>query len=112
MRVGAGFRHTRRVTREIPPPELPASRPLSDLIAEEPPTAGGEFLQVDWTVCAPVRPGDEITAEARVVAAREGRPISRIAATLTNRDGEIVPQGTALVHRPAARPRPAVPDRA
>lgn len=103
MRVGAGFRHTRRVTREIPPPELPASRPLSDLIAEEPPTAGGEFLQVDWTVCAPVRPGDEITAEARVVAAREGRPISRIAATLTNQGR----RDRAAGHR--ARPPPGRP---
>jgi len=100
MHVGAGFRRTRKVTRGDLPQEVPASGLLSALMAEELP--GGEFLQMNWSVCAPVRPGDEITAEARVVAAREGKPISRIAATLTNQDGEIVLQGTALVYRRAA----------
>ena len=102
MHVGDGFRRTRKVMRGTLPRQVPASGLLSALMAEELPGMAGEFLQVNWSVCAPVRPGDEITAEARVVAAREGTPISRIAATLTNQDGEIVLQGTALVCRRAA----------
>lgn len=102
MRVGESFRRTRKVTPAEAPPEAAASGLLSALVTEEMPGVGGEFLQVDWSVCAPVRPGDEITAEARVLAAREGKPISRIAATVTNQNGEVVLQGTALVYRPAA----------
>lgn len=102
MHVGDGFRTSRKVTTGDAPQEVAASGLLGALVAEEMPGAVGEFLRVDWDVCAPVRPGDEITAEARVLAAREGKPISRIAATVTNQHGEIVLQGTALIYRPAA----------
>ncbi|MEV5412850.1 hypothetical protein AB0K60_28940 [Thermopolyspora sp. NPDC052614] len=102
MREGDGFRRTTKVTTGDAAQEIAAAGLLGALVAEEMPAAGGEFLKVDWSVCAPVRPGDEITAEARVLAAREGKPISRIAATVTNQNGEVVLQGTALIYRRAA----------
>ena len=55
------------------------------------------FLHVDWSFKAPVRPGDEITAEVEVLEAREDKPISKLRTTITNQDGTIVLDGTALV---------------
>ena len=43
---------------------------LNAVVAEELPGPGSVFLHVDWDFKAPVRPGDEITAEVEVVEAR------------------------------------------
>jgi acyl dehydratase len=102
VRVGDTVRRTRTVSGRELAEEIVASRLLNALVAEELPDLGSEFLHVDWSLHAPVRPGDEITAEARVVATREGKPISRVAATVTNQNGEVVLEGTALVYRAAA----------
>src|SRR3954462_840927 len=40
---------------------------LNALVAEDLPGPGSVFLHVDWNFRAPVKPGDEITAEAEVV---------------------------------------------
>ena len=42
---------------------------LNALVAEDLPGPGSVFLHVDWNFRAPVRPGDEITAEAVATAA-------------------------------------------
>ena len=55
------------------------------------------FLHTDWSFKAPVRPGDEITAEVEVLEAREDKPITRLRTTITNQDGGVVVDGTALV---------------
>jgi acyl dehydratase len=57
------------------------------------------FLHVDWNFRAPVKPGDEITAEAEVLAVKEGKPICTLRTTITNQDGTVVLDGTALVYR-------------
>jgi acyl dehydratase len=44
-----------------------------------------------------VRPGDEITAEVEVLEARSDKPIARLRTTVTNGDGTVVLDGTALV---------------
>ena len=44
-----------------------------------------------------MRPGDEITAEVEVLEAREDKPITRLRTTITNQDGTVVVDGTALV---------------
>ena len=44
---------------------------LNALVAEQLPGPGSVFLEVSWRFLAPVRPGDEITAEATVLEARE-----------------------------------------
>lgn len=45
---------------------------------------------------APVRPGDVITAQATVTAARGDKPVTTLATCLTNQDGTTVLDGTAV----------------
>ena len=70
---------------------------LNAVVAEDLPGPGSVFLHVDWSFTAPVRPGDEITAEVEVLEAREDKPITRLRTTITNGEGTVVLDGTALV---------------
>ena len=70
---------------------------LNAVVAEDLPGPGSVFLHVDWSFKAPVRPGDEITAEVEVLEAREDKPITRLRTTITTGDGTVVLDGTALV---------------
>jgi acyl dehydratase len=70
---------------------------LNAVVAEELPGPGSVFLHVDWSFKAPVRPGDEITAEVEVLEARADKPITRLRTTITRDDGTVVLDGTALV---------------
>lgn len=72
---------------------------LNALVAEQLPGPGSVFLEVAWRFNAPVRPGDVITAEAVVTAAREDKPVTTLATTVTNQDGVVVLDGTAVVWR-------------
>ena len=73
------------------------SRLLNALVAEDLPGPGSVFLHVDWNFRAPVRPGDDITAEAEVLSVRDDKPICTLRTTITNQDGTVVLDGTALV---------------
>jgi acyl dehydratase len=44
---------------------------LNAVVAEDLPGPGSVFLETNWRFLAPVRPGDEITAEVEVLEARE-----------------------------------------
>ena len=70
---------------------------LNAVVAEDLPGPGSVFLHVDWSFNAPVRPGDEITAEVEVLEAREDKPITRLRTTISNQEGTVVLDGTALV---------------
>jgi acyl dehydratase len=70
---------------------------LNAVVAEDLPGPGSVFLHVDWSFKAPVRPGDEITAEVEVLEAREDKPITRLRTTIANQEGVTVLDGTALV---------------
>ncbi|HYY74956.1 MAG TPA: MaoC family dehydratase [Gaiellaceae bacterium] len=70
---------------------------LNAVVAEDLPGPGSVFLHVDWSFKAPVRPGDEITAEVEVLDAREDKPLTRLRTTITNGEGVVVLDGTALV---------------
>ena len=70
---------------------------LHAVVAEELPGPGSVFLHVDWSFKTPVGPGDEITAEVEVVEARDDKPISKLRTTITNQDGVVVLDGSALV---------------
>ena len=72
---------------------------LNALVAEDLPGPGSVFLHVDWSFRAPVRPGDVITAEVEVLEIRDDKPISTLRTTITNQDGVVVLEGTALVYR-------------
>jgi acyl dehydratase len=52
---------------------------------------------VDWDFQAPVRPGDEITAEVEVLEVREDKPLTKLRTTITNQEGTVVLDGSALV---------------
>ena len=70
---------------------------LNAVVAEDLPGPGSVFLHVDWSFKAPVRPGDAITAEVEVLDERDDKPIRRLRTTVTNQDGAVVLDGTALV---------------
>ena len=83
---------------------------LNALVAEDLPGPGSVFLHVDWNFRAPVRPSDEITAEAEVLDVREDKPICTLRTTITNQDGTTVLDGTALVYQePLDVPGPRPP---
>jgi acyl dehydratase len=70
---------------------------LNAVVAEDLPGPGSVFLHVDWSFRAPVRPGDEITAEVEVLDVREDKPLTTLRTTITNQDGTVVLEGSALV---------------
>jgi acyl dehydratase len=70
---------------------------LNAVVAEDLPGPGSVFLQVDWRFTAPVRPGDTITAEVEVLDARADKPITTLRTTITNGDGVVVLDGSAVV---------------
>jgi acyl dehydratase len=76
---------------------------LNAVVAEDLPGPGSVFLHVDWSFKAPVRPGDEITAEVEVLEAREDKPLTRLRTTISNQEGTVVLDGTALVWTEALR---------
>ena len=70
---------------------------LNAVVAEDLPGPGSVFLHVDWSFMAPVAPGDEITAVVEVLEAREDKPITKLRTTVSNQEGTVVLDGTALV---------------
>jgi acyl dehydratase len=70
---------------------------LNAVVAEEVPGPGSVFLHVDWSFRAPVRPGDEITAEVEVLEVREDKPLTSLRTTVVDQNGTVVLDGTALV---------------
>src|SRR5262245_61927101 len=72
---------------------------LNAVVAEDLPGPGSVFLHVDWSFRAPVKPGDELTAEAEVLEVRDDKPICTLRTTITNQAGTVVLDGTALVYR-------------
>ena len=70
---------------------------LNAVVAEDLPGPGSVFLHTDWSFKAPVRPGDEITAEVEVLETRQDKPLTRLRTTIANQDGTVVLDGTALV---------------
>jgi len=72
---------------------------LNAVVAEDLPGPGSVFLHVDWSFRAPVRPGDQITAEVEVLEVRDDKPITKLRTTITNDEGVVVLDGSALVYR-------------
>jgi acyl dehydratase len=70
---------------------------LNAVVAEDLPGPGSVFLHADWSFRAPVRPGDEITAEVEVLEVRADKPIAKLRTTITNQAGTVVLDGQALV---------------
>jgi len=71
---------------------------LNAVVAEELPGPGTVFLEVAWKFLAPVRPGDTITGEVEVTAARDDKPVTHLRTTVTRGDGVVALDGTAVCY--------------
>jgi len=71
---------------------------LNAVVAEDLPGPGTVFLEVRWSFRAPVRPGDTITGEVRVVKVRADKPISELETRVRLADGTVVLDGTAVCY--------------
>ncbi len=71
---------------------------LNAVVAEDLPGPGTVFLEVHWSFKAPVRPGDVITGEVRVMKVREDKPITELATRVLRQDGTVVLDGTAVCY--------------
>jgi acyl dehydratase len=71
---------------------------LNAVVAEDLPGPGSVFLSVHWDFRAPVRPGDEITAEVEVLDTRRDKPITTLRTSIVDQDGTVVLDGTAVVY--------------
>jgi acyl dehydratase len=71
---------------------------LNAVVAEELPGPGSVFLEVNWRFTAPVRPGDRIAGEVKVLAVREDKPITTLATRVVRRDGVVAIDGTAVCY--------------
>ena len=69
---------------------------LNAVVAEDLPGPGSVFLRVDWSFRKPVYPGDTITGRVEVLEVRTDKPITTLATSVRNQNGEVVLDGTAL----------------
>jgi acyl dehydratase len=72
---------------------------LNAVVAEDLPGPGSVFLRVAWNFLAPVKPGDEITAEVEVLEVHATKPVVKLRTTITNSEGVTVLDGDAHVYR-------------
>jgi acyl dehydratase len=72
---------------------------LNAVVAEDLPGPGSVFLETSWRYLAPVRPGDQITAEVEVLEARADKPVVRLRTTIAIEGGPTVLDGEAVVWR-------------
>lgn len=71
---------------------------LNAVVAEDLPGPGTVFLQTNWSFKAPVRPGDTITGEVKVIKVREDKPITELETRVLLADGTVVLDGTAVCY--------------
>jgi len=71
---------------------------LNAVVAEDLPGPGSVFLEASWRFVMAVRPGDTITAEVEVLEARRDKPVMKLRTTITDQDGDVVLDGTAVVY--------------
>ncbi len=71
---------------------------LNAVVAEDLPGPGSVFLQVNWQFKAPVRPGDTITGEVRVLTVRADKPITELHTRVIRGDGTVVLDGQAVCY--------------
>ncbi len=71
---------------------------LNAVVAEDLPGPGTVFLQVNWSFKAPVRPGDTITGEVKVVKVRQDKPVTELETRVVLSDGTLILDGTAVCY--------------
>ncbi len=76
---------------------------LNALVAEDLPGPGSVFMEQRLRYTAPVHPGDTITGDLEVTAARDDKPIYNVAVRVTRQDGVVALEGECVVY--VMRPR-------
>lgn len=71
---------------------------LNAVVAERLPGPGTVFLSVAWDFRAPARPGDTITGHVEVTERRSDKPVTHLRTWVTNQDGEVLVDGTAVTY--------------
>ena len=71
---------------------------LNAVVAEQLPGPGSVFLEVRWRFTAPVRPGDLIAGEVKVLTVRTDKPITTLATRVVRGDGVVAIDGTAVCY--------------
>ncbi len=69
------------------------------IIAHDLPGPGSVFLNVNWNFRLAVCIGDTVKAEIEVISIRVDKPIVQLKTTITNQDGTVCLDGTALVYK-------------
>jgi acyl dehydratase len=72
---------------------------LHALVAMDLPGPGTVFINQSWKFTAPVYIGDTITAQATVMEVHPTKPVSKLAITIRNQNGEVVLEGEAWCYR-------------
>ena len=71
---------------------------LNAVVAEDLPGPGTVFMQVNWSFKGPVRPGDTITGEVRIIKVRDDKPVTELETRVMLADGTVVLDGTAVCY--------------
>lgn len=66
--------------------------------AEDLPGPGTVFLQTNWALKAPVRPGDTIIGVVTVTSVRADKPITELETRVELADSTVVLDGTAVCY--------------
>ena len=69
---------------------------LNAVVAEDLPGPGSVFLELNLSFRAPVRPGDVITGEVVVTAARADKPVTNLDVRVVRDDGVVAVDGIAV----------------
>lgn len=69
------------------------------IVAHQLPGPGSVFLNVNWNFRSAVYIGDTITGEVEVLSVREDKPIVALRTIITNQEGIVCLEGTALVYK-------------
>ena len=83
---------------------------LHALVAMDMPGPGTVFMNQEWKFTAPVFIGDTITAEAEVLSVHETKPVTNLAITIRQQDGETVLEGEAWCYTFAGPPEDSTRD--
>lgn len=69
------------------------------IVAHQLPGEGSVFLNVNWNFRHAVFIGDLIKGEVEVLSVRNDKPITLLKTTITNQEGVVCVDGTALVYK-------------
>jgi acyl dehydratase len=72
---------------------------FNSIVAHQLPGPGSVFLNVNWNFRRAVYISDTLTGEVEVLSVREDKPIVELRTMITNQDGIVCLDGTALVYR-------------